>query len=100
MKEILWQAAKNEWFEYPLGSTLLYFRFPSRFRMQALEGVRVYYTDEGPTSKWRQPPVREEEKQVLHKKISRFINRRYIAPIPGKFESSIKYFAVLKGNDN
>ena len=40
------------------------------------------------------------EKQVLHKKISRFINRRYIAPIPGKFESPIKYFAVPKGNDD
>jgi hypothetical protein len=56
--------------------------------------------DEGPTSKWRQPPVGEEEKQVLRKKISRFINRRYIAPIPGKFESPIKYFAVPKGNDD
>jgi hypothetical protein len=98
--KILWRAAENKWFEYPLGSTSLYFRSPSRFRMQALEGVRVYYTDEGPMSKWRQPPVGEEEKQVLHKKISQFINRRYIAPIPGKFESSIIYFAVPKGNDN
>jgi hypothetical protein len=57
MEEMLWRAAENKWFEYPLGSTLLYFRFPSRFRMQALERVRVYYMDEGPTSKWRQPPV-------------------------------------------
>jgi hypothetical protein len=100
MEEILWRAAENEWFEYPHGSTLLYFHFPSRFRMQALEGVRVYYTDEGPTSKWRQPPVGEEEKQVLHKKISRIIDRRYIAPIPGKFESTINYFTVQKGNDD
>ncbi len=53
MEEILWWAAENKWFEYPLGSTLLYFHFPTRFRTQALEGVRVYYTDEGPTSKWR-----------------------------------------------
>jgi hypothetical protein len=81
MEEILWRAAENEWFEYPLGSTLLYFRFPSRFRMQALEGVRVYCTDEGPRSKQRQPLVGKEEKQVLHKKISQFINRRYIPPI-------------------
>ncbi len=100
MEEILWWAAENEWFEYLFGSTLLYFRFPSWFRSQALEGVRVYYTDEGPTSKRRQPPVGEEEKQVLHKKIRHFINRRYIVPIPAKFELSIKYFAVPKGNDN
>jgi hypothetical protein len=100
MEKILWRAAEKKWFEYPLGSTLLYFCFPSRFRMQALEGVRIYYMDEGLTAKRRQPPVGEEEKQVLHKKISRFITRRYIAPIPGKFESSNKYFAVLKGNDD
>jgi hypothetical protein len=25
VEEILWQAAENEWFEYPFGSTLLYF---------------------------------------------------------------------------
>jgi hypothetical protein len=100
MEKILWRAAEKKWFEYPLGSTLLYFRFPSRFRTQALEGVRIYYMDEGLTAKRRQPPVGEEEKQVLHKKISRFINRRYIAPIPGKFELSIKYFAVPKGTDN
>ncbi len=70
MEEILWRAAEDKWFEYPLGSTLLYFRFPSKFRTQTPEGVRVYYTDEEPTSKWRQPPMGEEEKQVLRKKIS------------------------------
>jgi hypothetical protein len=34
------------------------------------------------------------------RKSKRFINRRYIVPIPAKFKSSIKYFAILKGNDD
>ncbi len=100
VEEILWRAAENEWFEYPFGSTLLYFQFLSCYKSQTLEGVRVYYMDEGPTSKRRQPLLGEEKKQVLHKKIRGFIDRRYIPPIPAKFELSIKYFAVPKGNDD
>ena len=39
MQEILWRAAENDWFEYPMGSTLLHFRFSLRYWTQALEGV-------------------------------------------------------------
>ena len=28
MRDILWQAAKNKWFQCPVGSRLLFFRFP------------------------------------------------------------------------
>ena len=38
--KILWWALKNDWFEYPLGSRLLYFRFPYQYQTQALSGSR------------------------------------------------------------
>jgi hypothetical protein len=31
MREILWRATANDWFEYPAGSRLLFFRFPPRY---------------------------------------------------------------------
>ena len=74
MRDILWQAAENEWFQCPVGSRLLFFRFPSRYRKQALQGVRIMFTDKGPESLRRQPPLQPDEKQVLRKKVS-FWNR-------------------------
>ena len=100
VEEILWRAAENEWFKYLVGSTLMHFCFPARYRRQALEGVKVYFTREGPTSKRTQPRVGPEEKIVLWKKIQRFIERRYVGPASTKFKSSIKYFTVPKGNDD
>ena len=94
VEEILWRAAENEWFKYLVGSTLMHFCFPARYRRQALEGVKVYFTREGPTSKRTQPRVGPEEKIVLRKKIQWFIERMYIGPTSTKFKSSIKYFAV------
>ena len=36
MQDILWRASENEWFQCPIGSRLLFFRFPQRYRTQAL----------------------------------------------------------------
>ncbi len=35
IQEIIWRATQNDWFEYPGGSWLHYFRFPSRYQSQA-----------------------------------------------------------------
>jgi hypothetical protein len=94
--EILTRTAENDWFEYPAGSRLLYFCFPQRYRLQARAGVKVWYNEMGPTSKEPQPPLRPDEREVLRRKITKFINRGYIAPTPG-CRSVIKYFAVPKG---
>ncbi len=32
MWDIMWQVADNDWFEYPMGSRLLYFCFPACYR--------------------------------------------------------------------
>jgi hypothetical protein len=97
MQDIMWQAANNNWFEYPMGSRFLYFCFPACYRTQALEGVRVFYKGAGPTSKRKQPPLQPKEQALLGKKIKKFIDKKYITPTSQKFSSLIKYFAVPKG---
>jgi hypothetical protein len=97
MRDILWRAAENEWFQCPVRSILLFFRFPSRYRKQALRGVRIMFTDKGPDSLRRQPPLQPDEKQVLRKKVKKFLERKYVSPYQGKIRSLIKYFAVPKG---
>ena len=94
---ILWRAASNSWLEYPYGSSLLFFRFPPRYRTQAKRGVWVMFTCKGPTSRHPQPRLKPEEKEVMRKKIRKFIDRKYIAPPPKCIKSLIKYFAVPKG---
>ena len=98
MREIVWRLAWNKWFEYPAGSRLLYFRFPGRYRLQALGGVRVWYNKAGPSSKRHQPPMGPKEREVLQRKITKQINKGYIVgPQNGQHKSVIKYFAVPKG---
>lgn len=85
MLDILWRAADNDWFEYPMGSLLLHLRFPKRYQSQALEGVRVMFTGEGPTEMKSQPPLKNDEKQVLCNKIIKFVNKRYITLLKERF---------------
>jgi hypothetical protein len=51
IRDIIWRAAKNEWFKYPASLRLIFFCFPDCYRTQALRGVRVLFTSKGPTSK-------------------------------------------------
>ena len=109
MREIVWRAAWNTWFEYPFGSRLLYFRFPSLYRMQALEGVRVWFNGPGPTEKRAQPSLGPEEQEVLRRKITKLVDKGYLGPSEEDnrrrklssglrgHKSVIKYFAVPKG---
>ena len=83
-REIMWRASENKWFEYSAGSRLMYFRFPDRYRAQALEGVRVCFNEPGPTV-WssQPPPLGPEAKEVLRSKISKLLNKRYLVPAEG-----------------
>jgi hypothetical protein len=93
---VLWRATRNDWFEYPLGSRLIFFCFPTRYRTQAKRGVRVFYTCKGPSLRQRQPPLKPDEKAILKKKILKFVGKNYLAPPVGQIGSLIKYFAVPK----
>jgi hypothetical protein len=97
MKDVLWRAAKNEWFQCPVDSRLLFFCFPERYHTQALWGVRIMFTNKGPSSRQQQPPLKPDEQQVLRKKVKKFLEKKYVAPYQGQISSLIKYFAVPKG---
>jgi hypothetical protein len=99
MQEIVDRAADNDWFEYPVGSQLHYFRFPECYCLQAQYGVSVFFKDSGPTLMRQQPPLLGPSKRnVLKSKILKFIMKGYIVPPePGQVKSLIKYFAVPKG---
>ncbi len=83
IRDILWRASENDWFEYPCGSHLIFFRFPQMYQLQAKRGVRVMFTQKGPTARRRQSPLDPDEKEVLRAKIRKFIERKYIAPPTG-----------------
>ena len=72
--DILWRAASNNWFDYPLGSSLIFFRFPARYRTEAKRGMKVFFTSKGPSSRRRQPPLKPDKKTILRKKLIKFIN--------------------------
>jgi hypothetical protein len=97
IRDILWRTTKNDWFEYPLGSRLIFFCFPACYCTQAKRGVKVTFTCKGPSSKQQQPPLKLDEKKVLRKKIRKFVEQKYIAPPTGWIRSLIKYFAIPKG---
>ncbi len=83
VKDILWKAAENKWFQCPVGSRLLFFCFPERYHTQALRGVRIMFTDMGPSSRRQQPPLKPDEQQVLRKKVKKFLKKKYVAPYQG-----------------
>jgi hypothetical protein len=95
--DILWRAAKNDWFEYPLGSRLIFFQFPARYCTQAKRGVKVMYTCKGPSARWQQPPLKPDKKTILKKKIIKFVGKKYLVPPVGWIGSLMKYFAIPKG---
>jgi hypothetical protein len=99
MREIMKQAADNDWFEYPNGLRMHYFFFPERYRLQARNGVTIFFKDKGPTQMRQQSCLSgPDERDVLKSKISKFIKKGYIVPPePGQIKSLIKYFVVPKG---
>ena len=97
MRDILWRACENDWFEYPAGSRLLYWRWPKKYQKQARDGVPVYFLEEGPTDMKAQRIGSPEETAVLRKKLLKVIRKRYITVPEERLRSLISYFGVPKG---
>ena len=100
MREIVTRGAHNEWFEYPAGSRVHYFRFPVKYRNLARDGIPVFFMAPGPTSFKAQPPMQDAEKGVLKEKLLTMWRKRYIDVPSCRLNSAIMYFAVPKGVDD
>ena len=97
LREILWRAANNEWFEYPFGSRLHFFRFPLKYRSLARDGVPNFFISPGPTQRRPQHAPTPEAAEVLRAKISKMTQWRYLVAPDSRIASLVKYFMVPKG---
>ena len=95
--DILKRADAGDWFEYPQGSALHYFRFPERYQAIARDGVPIFFTEPGPSEMRAQTPLKPEEKAILAEKLTKVIWKGYLAIPDRRLRSLIKYFAVPKG---
>ena len=95
--DILWRANHNDWFEYPAGSRLKFFRFAKKYRKLARDGVPVFFAEPGPQLLTPQRDMPDEQKAVLREKLQKVIKKRYMRPSKQKIASSMQYFAVPKG---
>jgi hypothetical protein len=55
------------------------------------------FTDKRPSLRRQQSSLKPDEKEVLRKKIKKFVEQKYIAPPTSRIKSLIKYFTVPKG---
>jgi hypothetical protein len=97
MREIVWRSANNEWFEYPFGSRLHFFRFPRKYQQLARDGVPNFFVTPGPNTRRPQPQPTPAAAAVLQVKLTKMIQKRYIVEPDSSPASIIKYFAVPKG---
>ncbi len=93
MREIVWRASNNGWFEYPFGSRLHFFWFPRKYSNLARDGVPNLFVRPGPRQLHPQPPPTLEAKAVLKDKVTTMLRRGYLSVPDMKLQSLIKYFA-------
>ena len=95
---MLWHATNASWFDYRCGSRLIHFRFPLRYREMARDGVPVFFTKEGPTTRSRQPRIPDPGVRAkVREKIEKVLVRGYMLTTGLRVASLLKYFAVPKG---
>jgi len=98
---LLWHSTQTDWFEYKAGSRVAHFRFPTRYRKMARDGVPIHFERPGPLTKGTQPTIADPELRARTKeKIAKVLGRRYLRPTISPIKSHIKYFAVPKGEDD
>jgi hypothetical protein len=101
INSMLWHSTHTNWFEFNAGSRLVHFCFPERYRKEARDGVKVFFERPGPTTRKKQPIIKDV---TIHRKtkekISKVLKQRYLLPSDLLVKSNIKYFAVPKGDDD
>jgi hypothetical protein len=56
IREVLWRATCNDWFEYPTRSRIHYWHFPKCYQSEVRDGVKIWFRAEGPSLMRPQAP--------------------------------------------
>jgi len=95
---IVWRSTENNWFEFPMGSRLKFFRFPQKYQTMARDGVPIFFMGPKPTSKRAQATnMNPDKKAILKDKLGNIVHKKYLAVLDEELASLIKYFGVPKG---
>ena len=98
-RDCLLRACSADWWEWKLGSTLFFWRWPKEMRVPARDGYPVWWLTSPPNNKRPQPPERDP---VIRDKVSEKLrtvrSKGYI--VPGKVLNLTSYFAVPKGDSD
>ena len=98
IRDIVWRSTKNDWFEFHMGSRLIFSCFPKKDRTMARDGVPIYFTGPKPTSKRAQvTTMKPYKKAILKDKLGKLIRKKYLTVPDKELASLIKYFGVPKG---
>ena len=73
IRDIVARAGGNDWFEYPMGSKLLFFRFPKKYQGLARDGIPIKFVKPGPTKMDAQPSLVPAAQKVLKDKIGKML---------------------------
>jgi hypothetical protein len=98
--DILWHASETSFFEYHAGSQLHFFRWPTKYKSMARDGIPIMFEKPGLSKKQQQSEFKDPDVQEqVRSKILKVIRRRYMIRAHTTFniKSLIKYFAVPKG---
>ena len=90
----------SNWWEWKMGSRLLFWRWPFTFRVMARDGIPVcWLSNKRPKNKTLQPKIEDEDvKNQMKEKIEAVRRKGYIKK--GHVESLIRFFPVPKGDQD
>ena len=94
--DVIRRTSNTTWWDWSLGSTLIFWRWPIRFQKKARDGVPLYVQHDLLLRYMKQPkwPSDELQREKLLSKLSKVRNRNYIEQ--GFVKSLTGYFAVPK----
>jgi len=96
-RECIWRATACDWWEWSLGSSLFYWRWPIYARVLARDGHPVWWIEDPPSCLKPQPKERDPEiRKQVQSKLENARQKRYI--VPGTVRNLTSYFAVPKGD--
>ena len=98
-RDALYRGLGATWWEWSLGSTLFFWRWPEEYRTAARDGTTVHVQGKLPIY-WKEPrwPSDPNHVKQLRTKLQKVCNRNYIAE--GFVQSLTGYFAVPKGDSD